>query len=334
MTAWSTSALNGRLPPALLLMGPTASGKTALAVKLARHLPLEVISVDSAQIYRDMNIGTAKPDAPTLARVPHHLIDIRRPDERYSAAEFARDPLDRMEQVRARGAIPLLVGGTMLYFKALTEGLSELPPANPDIRAYLDARAREIGWSALHQELARVDAQTAARLEPGDTQRIQRALEVYLLTGQPMSTLLAIDRAQRPPYRMIKIALEPSERRVLHERIRTRLVSMMADGLIGEVNSLRQRYRLDPTLPSMRAVGYRQVWQYLDGDFGYDELTAKAIAATRQLAKRQLTWLRAMHEVRRFDCLAANLVDQVLAYLESLGIGERDASDRLRDAAP
>lgn len=302
-------------PPAILLMGPTASGKTGLAAHLATVLPLEIVSVDSAQVYRHLDIGTAKPDPKALAIAPHHLIDILDPNQRYSAAQFCEDANELLADIRSRGNIPLLAGGTMLYFKALQEGLSHLPPADPNTRLVIDTMAQDSGWPVLHAELERIDPATAARLQPTDSQRIQRALEVYYLTGQTMSALIARGRTRGPPYRMIAIALEPSDRSVLHARIEQRFEMMLELGLIGEVRRLRERFDLNPSLPSMRAVGYRQVWQYLDGEFGLTALREKGVAATRQLAKRQLTWLRSWEGVARFDCLADNLNEQVLEYL-------------------
>jgi len=304
-------------PPAVLLMGPTASGKTAVATHLAERFPVEIVSVDSAQVFRGMDIGTAKPGREVLRRAPHHLIDIMEPSERYSAAQFVGDANAVMAEITQRGRIPLLAGGTMLYFKALREGLSHLPAADPDVRLVIDGMAQESGWPALHVELARVDPETATRLEPTDTQRIQRALEVYYLTGESLSALIARGRSVPPPYRLIVLALEPSDRSILHERIAQRFEAMLELGLIGEVRSLRERYDLNPSLPSMRAVGYRQVRQYLDGEFGLTALRDKGIAATRQLAKRQLTWLRAMQDVTRFDCLAADLPAQVTYFVAS-----------------
>jgi tRNA dimethylallyltransferase len=296
-------------------MGPTAAGKTAVALRLAARFKLEIVSVDSAQVYRCMDIGTAKPDSQTLAAVPHHLIDILDPCNRYSAARFREDATRVLAAIHARGNIPLLVGGTMLYFKALQEGLSPLPPADPSTRAAIDAMAEGSGWPALYAELERIDPITAARLEPTDAQRIQRALEVYYLTGQPLSALIARGRSSPVPYRTIPIALEPSERTILHERIARRFEAMLELGLIEELRRLRERFELDASLPSMRAVGYRQVWQYLDGGFGLAALREKGFAATRQLAKRQLTWLRSWGDARRFDCLADDLAAQIEAYL-------------------
>jgi tRNA dimethylallyltransferase len=304
-------------PPAVLLLGPTASGKTAIAAYLAARFPLEIVSVDSAQVFRGMDIGTAKPGRELLRRAPHHLIDIIDPTERYSAAQFVDDAGELMAQITARGRIPLLTGGTMLYFRALREGLSNLPPADPDVRLVIDGMARESGWPALHAELRRVDPETAGRLEPTDAQRIQRALEVYYLTGETLSALIAHGRNAPPPYRLIALALEPGDRSILHHRIGQRFEVMLELGLIGEVRRLRASYALTASLPSMRAVGYRQVWQYLDGELGLAGLREKGIAATRQLAKRQLTWLRAMQDVTRFDCLATNLSEQVAAHVAS-----------------
>ncbi len=303
------------LPPAIFLMGPTASGKTGVAVELVRHLPCEIISVDSALVYRDMDIGTAKPDAATLKQAPHHLIDLIDPTQSYSAAQFRRDALRLMAEISARGRIPLLTGGTMLYFRALLQGLNDLPEADAALRAQLDEQAARLGWPAMHAELARLDPPTAARLKPMDAQRIQRALEVCLLSGRPMSALLERDTVAELPCHIIQIALEPSDRAVLHRRIAERFDAMLAAGLLDEVRSLRARYRLDPALPSMRCVGYRQAWQYLDGEIDESGLREKGLAATRQLAKRQLTWLRSMDGVQRFDCLADGLAETVRGYL-------------------
>jgi tRNA dimethylallyltransferase len=302
-------------PPAILLMGPTASGKTALAEAIAQTLPVEVVSVDSGQVYRHMNIGTAKPGAELLARVPHHLIDLIEPHESYSAARFRDDALIAMREITERGNIPLLVGGTMLYFQALTEGLNDLPESDPTVRLIIDTMAEKSGWPGLHAELAQVDPETAERLEPRDSQRIQRALEIYYLTGKTMSELLRKPKYVYFPYSAIKLALVPSERDTLHERIARRFDDMLELGLIGELRRLRAEYGLDLSMPSMRCVGYRQVWQYLDGALSLGELREKGIAATRQHAKRQLTWLRSMADVTEFDCLADDLPALVLEYL-------------------
>jgi len=292
-------------------MGPTASGKTALAVGLVERFPLEIVSVDSALVYRDMDIGTAKPDAATLAHVPHHLLDIRDPTETYSAAAFCDDARRLMADIAARGRVPLLVGGTMLYFRALLQGLDDLPRADAALRKELEAEAAARGWPALPAELAAVDPATAARLAPNDSQRIGRALEIFRLSGTPMSALL--DRVQSElPYRVLQLALIPSERAVLHQRIAARFDAMLAAGLIDEVDTLRRRYALNADLPSMRAVGYRQAWAYLDGDIDLKGLREQGIAATRQLAKRQLTWLRSWPDVVELDCLADDLGAQAM----------------------
>ncbi|HQS58634.1 MAG: tRNA (adenosine(37)-N6)-dimethylallyltransferase MiaA [Gallionellales bacterium 35-53-114] len=299
-------------PPAIFLMGPTASGKTAAAVELAQQLPVELISVDSALVYRDMNIGTAKPDAATLAAAPHHLIDIMDPTGVYSAAAFRADALRLMQDITARGKIPLLVGGTMLYFRALRFGLSDLPQADAAVRAEIEAQAAQYGWPHMHKELAKVDAETAARLKPNDAQRLQRALEIFRVSGQPMSALLALQPEYQLPFRLVPLALLPSERKQLHARIELRFADMLKHGLLDELEDLKRKYHLHADMASMRCVGYRQAWQYLAGDIDKDELLAQGIAATRQLAKRQLTWLRGMPDNIEFDCLAENLNQQVL----------------------
>lgn len=309
------------LSPAIFLMGPTASGKTGAAVELFQRLPVEIISVDSALVYRDMNIGTAKPDAETLRRAPHHLIDIISPMAAYSAAQFRADALVLMADITSRGKIPLLVGGTMLYFNALQQGLSDLPQANPEIRATLDQEALAIGWPGMHARLAAIDPETAARLQPTDAQRIQRALEIYALSGRTMSALLAVQKSAALPYRLLKLALTPSDRGVLHERIALRFEQMLDAGLIEEVRQLRRLYPdLQPTMPSMRCVGYRQVWQYLDGECDREAMREKGIAATRQLAKRQLTWLRGMEDTTVVDCLNPDLntclLNQIYQYIK------------------
>lgn len=284
--------LPGTALPAILLMGPTAAGKSELGLQLAERFGGEIVSVDSAQVYRGMDIGTAKPDLPTRARVPHHLIDLIEPAERYSAARFRADALAACAAVRARGRLPLLVGGTMLYFKALADGLSELPPADPGVRAAIDARAAAAGWPALHAELARVDPATARRLAPHDAQRIQRALEVHALTGMPLSQLQGARQPGEGLGPVIALALVPGDRAALHAAIERRFDAMLAAGLVDELAALRRRLPLDPELPAMRSVGYRQAWEYLDGKIDRATLRAKGVAATRQLAKRQLTWLR------------------------------------------
>ena len=293
-------------------MGPTASGKTSVAVELAQRLPVEIISVDSALVYRDMNIGTAKPDAATLARAPHHLINIIAPTEAYSAAAFRHDALRLMHDITSRNRIPLLVGGTMLYFKALREGLSDLPQADPGVRAALDAEIARHGIEHLHRQLAQVDAATAARLKPGDTQRIQRAMEIYRITGQPMSALIARQQSAELPYRILPIALAPSDRAQLHARIAMRFAAMLKLGLVDELRALREKYPLHANMTSMRCVGYRQAWQFMEGEISEAQLMETGIAATRQLAKRQLTWLRSMPDNIELDCLAPGLAQAAL----------------------
>lgn len=305
------------LPPALLLLGPTASGKTAAALAIADALPVEIVSVDSALIYRDMDIGTAKPTPAEQGRCPHHLIDILSPEESYSAARFRDDAIALMRDIAARGRIPLLAGGTMLYFKALRDGLSDLPPADPALRAEIDRLAAEKGWPAVHAELARHDPETASRLKPTDAQRLQRALEICLAVGRPAAESYMLRKHTQLPCRLLPIALCPSDRSMLHQRIAKRFEQMLADGLIDEVRQLRHRYRLTADLPSMRCVGYRQVWSFLENEIDLAELRFKGIAATRQLAKRQLTWQRQFREtwpdLNELDSLApdfpANAVD-------------------------
>ena len=281
---------------AIFLMGPTASGKTNLAIHLAQHYPVDIISVDSSMVYCGMDIGTAKPTAAELALAPHRLIDIRDPNQPYSAADFREDALREMAEISARGRIPLLVGGTMLYFKVLKEGLADLPQANATIRAQILAQAQAEGWAAIHQQLAQVDAVTAARLKTTDSQRLQRALEVYYVTGLPLSVWHAQQQKQSIPYNIQEVALLPKARDVLHQRIEQRFDLMLEQGLIAEVTALKQRGDLHLDLPSMRSVGYRQVWEYLDGLYDYDEMRFRAIVATRQLAKRQHTWLRSLND--------------------------------------
>ncbi len=303
-------------PPVVLLLGPTAAGKTAAALEIARHMPCEIVSVDSALVYRGMDLGTAKPSPEQRAQVAHHLIDILDPAQSYSAARFASDARALIAEIRARGRVPLLVGGTMLYARALTEGLHDLPDADPALRARLDAQALELGWPAMHMMLARLDPATAARLEPGDAQRIQRALELIELTGQPVSSLFA-DRPRAADLgQVLTIALEPSDRAALHRRIDSRLAAMFAAGLVDEVRGLRARGDLHPALPSMRCVGYRQVWEHLDGRYDAATTVARAAAATRQLAKRQLTWLRSMSARVVVDCLAPDAPRQVTRVVE------------------
>jgi tRNA dimethylallyltransferase len=290
-----------RFPPAIFLMGPTASGKTELAVTLVEKLPCEIVSVDSALVYRGMDIGTAKPTAEILARAPHRLIDICDPNEAYSAARFREDALAAMAEIVQAGHVPLLVGGTMMYFKALQYGLSELPSADRLVRARLEAEAAARGWSALHQRLAAIDPEAAARIHPNDPQRIQRALEVFELSGKTLSQLQTRDNTPQLQYSVLKLARAPSRRSVLHQRIESRFLSLLEQGLEREVQALVVRYDLSPELPSMRAVGYRQVFGYLAGAYSRGEMIDRGVIATRQLAKRQLTWLRADKEVHWLD---------------------------------
>jgi len=300
-----------KFPPAILIMGPTTSGKTAAAMALADRFPVELISVDSAQVFIDMNIGTAKPDRQTLARYPHRLLDLITPEERYSAARFRTDALAAMDEIRGAGRVPVLVGGTMLYFRALLHGLAELPQADEALRASLDADAARLGWPAMHARLAELDPPTAARLPPNDSQRIQRALEVCLASGRPMSALLADSQAAAPPWNFLQLALLPSNRAVLHERIARRFDEMLLAGLDDEVAMLRQKYRLNPELPSMRCVGYRQVWEAQEGLISRPEMRDRGIFATRQLAKRQITWLGNSFAAESFDCLDPALEQRI-----------------------
>jgi len=288
---------------ALLLMGPTGAGKSELAVSLAGRLPFEIISVDSAQVYRGMDIGTAKPDPETRRRIAHHLIDIRDPAMSYSAGEFVRDAIRAMREVWQRGRQPLLVGGTMLYFHALKVGLAALPEADPGVRAQIDAQAAAAGWSAVHRELERVDPEAAARIHVNDPQRIQRALEVYRVTGEPLTRLQQSRTSAFAGVQVREFAVAPLERAVLHRRIESRFRAMVAAGFLEEVRKLRERSDLSAEHPSMRAVGYRQVWRHLEGECDLEETAQRAIAATRQLAKRQLTWLRRRERAQGFDSL-------------------------------
>lgn len=285
--------------PVICLMGPTATGKTELAVALAERLPVEIVSVDSALVYRGMDIGTAKPDPAIRERVPHHLIDIAEPEERYSAGRFQADASAAIEAIQGRGRHPLLVGGTMLYFRALLDGIAPMPPADSAVREALEAELAERGSARLHAELRRVDPASAERIHPNDPQRIQRALEVWRLTGQPITAWQASGEPWPQP--TVQIALTPAHRERLHERIVTRFHAMLAAGLVDEVAALRQRPGLHAELPAMRAVGYRQVWRYLDGELGHDDMVEQAVIATRQLAKRQLTWLRRFDQATAFD---------------------------------
>jgi tRNA dimethylallyltransferase len=304
-------------PLAVAIMGPTASGKTASALAIAQRIPSEIISVDSALVYRGMDIGTAKPTREELAAAPHHLIDIIDPLDVYSVAQFRADTLRLVDDIVGRGKLPLLVGGTMLYFKGLADGLDDLPGADPALRAELEDEAAAIGWPAMHAKLALLDPETAARLAPNDAQRIQRALEICALSGKPMSELLARKEKMALPFDLLSFALEPSDRAVLHERIARRFDIMLEEtpdgNLITEVETLRRRGDLHPGLPSMRCVGYRQAWEYLDGVIDYQTMRETGIIATRQLAKRQLTWLRSMPDRVVLDCLAPDPAGAMLA---------------------
>jgi tRNA dimethylallyltransferase len=311
----TSSYMNIPLPPAIFLMGPTASGKTALAVELARRLPLDIISVDSALVYRGMDIGTAKPGADILRIAPHRLIDIREPEEAYSAAEFRADALSEMAAISAQGRIPLLAGGTFLYFRALEHGLSDMPPADAAIRARLEAEALRAGWASLHARLEAIDPLTAARVHASDPQRIQRALEVYEITGRPLSDYHARGRAGPLPYRLLKLALMPADRALLGARIETRFREMLAAGFVEEVRTLLARGDPGTECPALRAVGYRQIRSYLAGEINYEAMVKQGIVATRRYAKRQLTWLRHEPGVECFPSGAAGLAERIAGRL-------------------
>jgi tRNA dimethylallyltransferase len=311
--------MNDLGPPVLFLMGPTASGKTALAVELTQRWPFEIVSVDSALVYRGMDIGTAKPDAETQRIAPHRLIDIIDPAEAYSAGRFRSDALREIATIHAAGHIPLLVGGTMLYFRALEQGLAELPTADPAVRAWLAAELAEQGSVVLHARLARIDPIAAARIHPHDVQRIQRALEVYALTGQSLTELCGSSHNETLPFRIAKLIVAPADRSVLHERIDQRFRAMLKQGFVTEVKQLRTRGDLDLDQPAMRAVGYRQVWEYLDGVLDYPAMIEGGMAATRQFAKRQLTWLRSETDAFWLDSVDPHLLDQLVAKLNEMG---------------
>ncbi len=305
----------------ILLLGPTAAGKTDLSFVLSAHLPLDIISVDSAQVYRHMNIGTAKPDAETLARYPHRLIDLIDPDQAYSAAKFCSDAMEAIRDSHSKGRVPLLAGGTMLYAKALLQGLSALPAADPALRAELEAEATLIGWPAMHAQLARHDPVSASRLKPNDAQRIQRALEVWRLSGVPLSSLqLSASAPSSFPFKSLVLGLMPVDRARLHQRIAQRFEKMLSQGLVDELAGLRRRFKLNPQMPSMRSVGYRQAWEYLEGDINHAQVAEKGMAATRQLAKRQITWLRSMAGATILDSLdreaPAAALDRCRRFLE------------------
>ena len=308
------------LPPAIFLMGPTASGKTALALELVRNYPCEIISVDSALVYRDMNIGTAKPDAAMLAEAPHRLIDLIDPSETYSAANFREDALREMAEITAAGKVPLLVGGTIMYFKFLRDGAADLPTANEEIRAQLLEEGNTLGWPAMHEKLAKVDPVAAERLEPMDSQRIQRALEVWMITGKTLTEHWAEQKAASLPYNVVNLAVCPPERKRLHERIAQRYEIMMGQGFVEEVQALHDRGDLHKGMPSIRCVGYRQVWDYLEGEYGYDEMVERGIIATRQLAKRQITWLRSWEDLHWLDTDDQDILRNALKILTSNAI--------------
>ncbi|WP_338497497.1 tRNA (adenosine(37)-N6)-dimethylallyltransferase MiaA [Pseudomonas sp. WP18] len=319
-----------QLPPAIFLMGPTAAGKTDLAIELTKVLPCELISVDSALVYRGMDIGTAKPSKALLAEFPHRLIDILDPAEAYSAADFRRDALQAMAEITARGKIPLLVGGTMLYYKALVDGLADMPAADPEVRAQIEDEAARLGWQALHAQLALIDPESAARIHPNDPQRLSRALEVYRVSGLSMtalrqrqsakSTEAAASGLQQLPYTVANLAIAPASRQVLHRRIEQRFTLMLEQGFIDEVVALRKRSDLHAGLPSIRAVGYRQVWDYLDGKLTSAEMQERGIIATRQLAKRQFTWLRSWTDLHWLDSLDCDNLPRALKYLGTISI--------------
>ncbi|SIT06781.1 tRNA (adenosine(37)-N6)-dimethylallyltransferase MiaA [Neptunomonas antarctica] len=305
------------MPPAIFLMGPTAAGKTDLALRLTEVLPCDIISVDSALIYKGMDIGTAKPDVDTLAKYPHRLVNIMDPSESYSAAQFRHDALKEMAAITAAGRIPLLVGGTMMYYNALVKGLANLPEANAEVRQQLFEWAEKEGWPALHARLAEVDPASAQRLAPNDSQRLQRALEVHQLTGRTLTDLWAEQKNQSLPYNVVNLAIMPAERRTLHERIALRYRMMLDEGLVDEVRHLYERGDLNPQMPSVRCVGYRQVWSYLDGDWDYPTMIDKGIIATRQLAKRQVTWLRSWENLHWLMSEDKDILKHSLKLLDS-----------------
>jgi len=312
--------MTSQKPVLIFLMGPTASGKTDVAIELVKHFSCEIISVDSAMVYRGMDIGTAKPDLDVLSQAPHRLIDICEPTDTYSAAQFRVDALNEIEQIVESGHTPLLTGGTMLYFNVLQQGLSKLPSANPAIRDEIEAQAKQLGWQAMHERLQKVDSETANRIHANDTQRIQRALEVFQITGKAISEHYKEQSNIQLPYRVIKLILAPHDRRVLHDRIALRFQYMLEQGFVAEVEKLFAQPELNLSLPSMRAVGYRQIWEFLAGERSFDSAVEKGITATRQLAKRQLTWLRAEKQAEWFDAADKKVLERVLKSLKSVQI--------------
>ena len=316
--------MSGSLPPAIFLMGPTASGKTALALELVKNHDCEIISVDSALVYKGMDIGTAKPDARMRAQAPHRLIDLIDPAEAYSAANFREDALREMADITAAGKVPLLVGGTMMYFKFLRDGAADLPKADEAIRQQLLEEGLEKGWPAMHERLAGIDPESAGRLKPMDSQRIQRALEVYLISGKTLTEYWAEQQTEPLPYHVVNLAVCPSERKRLHERIAERFRIMVSDGFIDEVKALRARGDLDKNMPSIRCVGYRQAWDYLDGEYDFDEMVERGIIATRQLAKRQITWLRSWPDLHWLDTDDPDIVRNTLKILSTSAIFSRE----------
>lgn len=316
---------NPKLPNVICLMGPTASGKTALAIELAGQRNFQLVSVDSAQVYRNMDIGTGKPDAETLATAPHRLIDIRDPADAYSASEFRIDALNEIQDIAGQGDVPLLVGGTMLYFKALRDGLAKMPNADPEVRRAIEAKAAAEGWLSIHAELAEVDPVSAQRIHANDPQRLQRALEVYRVSGKTLTKYHEeernkVDSDNGLPFNLHFFAIQPTDRSVLHSKIKDRFLEMLRLGLVEEVQKLRQRKDLNSSLPAIKSVGYRQVWQYLEGQLSHDEMVDKGIIATRQLAKRQLTWLRSWEELHGLDGPSAESANYILKFVDSISI--------------
>lgn len=305
------------MKPVICLMGPTAAGKTPLAIELVQRFPCEIVSVDSAMVYRDMNIGTAKPEPEVLKIAPHRLIDIRDPAEVYSAGDFRRDVLQAITEITAQQKIPLLVGGTMLYFRVLQQGLADLPTANTKLRYEMQIRAQREGWEVLHAELAKVDPQAAQRIQPRDSQRIQRALEVYMLTGKTITQLQAQDTNPLAEYRLLNLGLAPTDRNFLHQRIAQRFAQMLEMGFIAEVEKLFARRDLNPDLPSVRSVGYKQMWDYLSGLIDFSQMTENALAATRQLAKRQMTWLRSWPNLYWIAAEEKQLIDNTTRLIQA-----------------